>query len=574
MSIRTLNEQIIVFNKSDDNARLKIEGSEEGGRVVLAKEGFMGKALTFLQGVPLLKNLSTVKNYVESIKTENQEALNVFLNAIRAELGSEPAQSAKQQLLESNKPLTARVIKDVHNLIEARKRFGQKEVDQFCTMTGQNPSINASRWTLSEQDNEKLENHEKVQVQSGLKGIEKAYTLSKLDVETLIKDFKKLTTGNGALRSVITGLTALQNVAFAHEYINSLQNHDIAGGIPFHQWGTNGEKAEKWLNENVASNNEVALENAVSGIKFVADALPRLFKEVTEFTNNTRSDQKLILEPTLAWTRFKNLGVVEKNLVEFNNKKLPISEVAIDGKPVAYAGTYPIDNEIAISDHLAALKKNKCSALVVLAADEQIKNSKLKLPEYFIPGERKYGDVTVICEKLEGSYEAEYSINTDNDKTAVGFRLNKMEIKTADGTSWHFPVIHVTNWADHAPLESSYQLERVAREVNSIIASEESTYVNVNETRLPMVHCVGGVGRTGTLIGAMHILKNPEADFDAVLADMRATRSNRMVEKTQETQLKEMADRINPKPLDTQQIYENIPLDTQQIYVNIPHVNT
>ncbi|MEJ8675071.1 hypothetical protein [Chromobacterium amazonense] len=71
-------------------------------------------------------------------------------------------------------------------------------------------------------------------------------------------------------------------------------------------------------------------------------------------------------------------------------------------------------------------------------------------------------------------------------------------------------------------------------------------YANVaTPDALPMIHCRGGVGRTGTLIAAMELI-NPDskASLQRIIADQRTTRNHRMAEDVgQREQLVELAQR-------------------------------
>ncbi|EBA1772920.1 hypothetical protein IW77_23870 [Salmonella enterica] len=49
-------------------------------------------------------------------------------------------------------------------------------------------------------------------------------------------------------------------------------------------------------------------------------------------------------------------------------------------------------------------------------------------------------------------------------------------------------------------------------------------------TSVPMIHCLGGVGRTGTLAAATLLLKAPDIDLDGVVNEFRDARNEKMLE--------------------------------------------
>ncbi|WP_275094308.1 protein-tyrosine phosphatase family protein, partial [Salmonella enterica] len=62
-----------------------------------------------------------------------------------------------------------------------------------------------------------------------------------------------------------------------------------------------------------------------------------------------------------------------------------------------------------------------------------------------------------------------------------------------------------------------------------------------SDKHLPMIHCLGGVGRTGTMAAALVLKDNPHSNLEQVRADFRDSRNNRMLEDaSQFVQLKAM----------------------------------
>ncbi|EJJ5084591.1 pathogenicity island 1 effector protein StpP, partial [Salmonella enterica] len=100
--------------------------------------------------------------------------------------------------------------------------------------------------------------------------------------------------------------------------------------------------------------------------------------------------------------------------------------------------------------------------------------------------------------------------------------------------------LHVKNWSDHQPLPSTDQLEYLADRVknsNQNGAPGRSS----SDKYLPMIHCLDGVGRTGTMAAALVLKDNPHSNLEQVRADFRDSRNNRMLEDaSQFVQLKAM----------------------------------
>ncbi|MWT56448.1 protein-tyrosine phosphatase family protein, partial [Escherichia coli] len=84
-------------------------------------------------------------------------------------------------------------------------------------------------------------------------------------------------------------------------------------------------------------------------------------------------------------------------------------------------------------------------------------------------------------------------------------------------------VIHALNWPDHGALPRTDDLRQLAQLVNQYQSGSP-------ESSVPMIHCLGGVGRTGTLAAATLLLKAPNIDLDRVVDEFRDARNERMLE--------------------------------------------
>lgn len=219
--------------------------------------------------------------------------------------------------------------------------------------------------------------------------------------------------------------------------------------------------------------------------------------------------------------------------------QLPVNRVAIEARPVALAGQYPGDSPQALAAHLRMLVEQGCSSLLVLAGHDQVGEG--KLPPYFKDGTRDYDGVTISSKTPQGG-----RINLD------GLNVHRYELTiTVPGQEpFTLPALHVTNWSDHGTVKDAAQLEALAtlaRDVDAegkALRGESVLYANVETPEaLPMIHCRGGVGRTGTLIAAMELIKpDSSASLERIVADERTTRNHRMAEdQGQRQQLVELA---------------------------------
>ncbi|EAA5661695.1 protein-tyrosine phosphatase family protein [Salmonella enterica] len=84
-------------------------------------------------------------------------------------------------------------------------------------------------------------------------------------------------------------------------------------------------------------------------------------------------------------------------------------------------------------------------------------------------------------------------------------------------------VIRALNWPDHGALPRTDDLRQLAQLVNQYQSGSPGASV-------PMIHCLGGVGRTGTLAAATLLLKAPDIDLDRVVNEFRDARNEKMLE--------------------------------------------
>lgn len=279
---------------------------------------------------------------------------------------------------------------------------------------------------------------------------------------------------------------------------------------------------ERWIDK--ASTHE--LTQAVKKIHVIAKELKNVTAELEKIKAGAPMPQTMS-GPTLGLARFavSSIPINQQTQVKLSDgMPVPVNTLTFDGKPVALAGSYPKNTPDALEAHMKMLLEKECSCLVVLTSEDQMQAK--QLPAYF-RGSYTFGEVHTNSQKVSSASQ--------------GGAIDQYNMHLSCGEKQYtIPVLHVKNWPDHQPLPSTDQLEYLADRVknsNQNGAPGRSS----SDKHLPMIHCLGGVGRTGTMAAALVLKDNPHSNLEQVRADFRDSRNNRMLEDaSQFVQLKAM----------------------------------
>ncbi|MPY25659.1 hypothetical protein FM037_27745 [Shewanella psychropiezotolerans] len=113
-------------------------------------------------------------------------------------------------------------------------------------------------------------------------GAAKLDILAQVSGSELKEQHSELATGNGALRSVATGLKSIEKLGSAEHQAKASQifSQDVAG-IPFQQWATTGSTASKFVQHASADD----LQLAAQALNDVAKSIAELAEDVRNFLN-------------------------------------------------------------------------------------------------------------------------------------------------------------------------------------------------------------------------------------------------------------------------------------------------
>ncbi|HII1672580.1 TPA: SPI-1 type III secretion system effector GTPase-activating protein SptP [Salmonella enterica] len=509
------------------DARLYI-AKENTNKAYVAPEKFSSKVLTWLGKMPLFENTEVVQKHTENIRVQDQKILQAFLQALTEKYGEKAVNDALLMFqINMNKPLTQRLVEQITECVKTADEGFVNLVNNRGNIGIMNAAlvIKGGETKVTEQNSDVGAEMKQHLLDVALNGLKRTIPqLEEVDGNSLRQNFQEMASGNGPLRSLMTNLHNLASIPEAkqlNDYVTTLKNIQIGAGR-FLQWGTCGGEVERWVDK--ASTHE--LTQAVKKIHAIAKELKNVTTELENIKAGASMSQTLS-GPTLGLARFavSSIPINQQTQVKLNDgMPVPVNTLTFDGKPVALAGSYPKDTPDALEAHMKMLLEKECSCLVVLTPEEQMQAS--QLPAYF-RGRHTFGEVHTNSQKVSSASQ--------------GGAIDQYNMQLSWGEKQYtIPVLHVKNWPDHQPLPSADQLEYLADSVKSS-NQNGAPGRSSSDKHLPMIHCLGGVGRTGTLAAALVLKDNPHRNLEQIRADFRDSRNNRMLEDvSQFVQLKAM----------------------------------
>ncbi|HFJ2066892.1 TPA: SPI-1 type III secretion system effector GTPase-activating protein SptP [Salmonella enterica] len=509
------------------DARLYI-AKENTNKAYVAPEKFSSKVLTWLGKMPLFEDTEVVQKHTENIRVQDQKILQAFLQALTEKYGEKAVNDALLMFqINMNKPLTQRLVEQITECVKTADEGFINLVNNRGNVGIMNAAlvIKGGETKVTEQNSDVGAEMKQHLLDIALNGLKRTIPqLEEVDGNSLRQDFQEMASGNGPLRSLMTNLHNLASIPEAkqlNDYVTTLKNIQIGAGR-FSQWGTCGGEVERWIDK--ASTHE--LTQAVKKIHAIAKELKNVTTELENIKAGASIPQTMS-GPTLGLARFavSSIPINQQTQVKLNDgMPVPVNTLTFDGKPVALAGSYPKDTPDALEAHMKMLLEKECSCLVVLTPEEQMQAS--QLPAYF-RGKHTFGEVHTNSQKVSSASQ--------------GGAIDQYNMQLSWGEKHYtIPVLHVKNWPDHQPLPSADQLEYLADSVKSS-NQNGAPGRSSSDKHLPMIHCLGGVGRTGTLAAALVLKDNPRRHLEQIRADFRDSRNNRMLEDTSQfVQLKAM----------------------------------
>ncbi|EDX5482590.1 pathogenicity island 1 effector protein StpP [Salmonella enterica subsp. diarizonae] len=518
------------FSKSGvpSDARLYI-AKENTNKAYVAPEKFSSKVLTWLGKMPLFKNTEVVQKHTENTRIQDQKTLQVFIQALTEKYGETAVNDALlMSRINMNKPLTQRLAEQITECVKAADEGFINLIKNKDNVGIMNSAlvIKGGETKVTEQNGDVGAEMKQHLLDIALNGLKSAIPqLEQMDGNKLRENFQEMASGSGTLRSLMTNLRNLNKIPEAkqlNDYAVTLTNIQV-GVARFSQWGTSGGEVEKWIGK--ASSQE--LTQAAKKIQAITNELKNVTTELENIKAGAPMPQ-MLSGPTLGLARFavSSIPINQQTQVKLNDgTPVPVNTLTFAGKPVALASSYPKSTPAALEAHMKTLLEKECSCLVVLTPEEQIQAS--QLPAYF-RGMHTFGEVHTSSQK----------VNSGNQEGTID-RYN-MQLSWGE-KQYTLPVLHVKNWSDHQPLPSAAQLEYLADSVKNIANQNGAPGRSTSDNHLPMIHCLGGVGRTGTMAAALVLKDNPHSNLEQVRSDFRDSRNNRMLEDaSQFVQLKTM----------------------------------
>ncbi|MGC3030441.1 type III secretion system effector BopA family protein [Burkholderia sp. DN3021] len=449
--------------QAHDTQRLQVGSSQNAPTVQVAKEGFGGRILSWFGQWPIFHRIEAVKSHMDAIQVQNKEVLAAFVSALAPEYGDITAHSA-EPLLEVEtgcKPLTQRVIRQVESFAQAcrpkeayfaelSERFGDKIARQAFAMQElmlvDRNHASVGRWTekpLEEPVKTTLltlaSTFEETAIHSSVKCIDKANSLKTLDGPDLRKSHGALASGNGALRSLLTGLdglAAIKGLTGAPEFVQTLRNVQVAG-MPFSEWGTTGGKVEAWLQSATPDQ----LDQAATRLRQIASEIPELSRAAQRYLDG---DVSTLSRPRFTEQTWPTQGSRPALELVNHDSTAAISDIKVSDIKVTVAGNADeglIGSGARGRVHRTGdqvIKSFKTMDKTAIAHELAMCNSHLKTSQRGLPEARMEGNTLVM------PYIAGETPTMDEAKAAVrelfdlGFMMGDPSpanfVKTASGS--------------------------------------------------------------------------------------------------------------------------------------------
>ncbi|EDS6439286.1 Type III secretion injected virulence protein [Salmonella enterica subsp. VII serovar 1,40:g,z51:--] len=252
----------------------------------VAPEKFASKVLTWLGNIPLFKNIAAVQKHTENTRVQDQKSLQVFLKALTERYDEQTinAVAVVAGLNDTIKPLTPARIQQITEMAENAKEGFSKDI-----MSKQHVGlpkhfslvVKGGEIKVPEQNVDADALKTQMLLEIAVNGLKRTIPqLEKVDGKSLRENFHAMSSGNGALRSLMTNLTNLKYIPEAKQLNDdAIKLKGIPVGVAlFSQWGTNGGEVAKWIDK--ASDQELTL-----AAKSIQAIIKEVQKIATELSN-------------------------------------------------------------------------------------------------------------------------------------------------------------------------------------------------------------------------------------------------------------------------------------------------
>ncbi|WP_394390405.1 hypothetical protein [Shewanella woodyi] len=251
------------------------------------------------------KKLEETTNEVADLKGKSVSSTAADSDAVRLSSHTEEQKTGglKDKFFASLSNLGERIENFFKNLLPSK------------SSNEKNHNITVPQTSLSQEQAAKEMAKMGLEVGSKALGGEKLDILTTISGEELKDKHTELATGNGALRSIATGLRSIQQLGTPEYQAKATQilNQEISG-IPFQQWATTGSKASEQVQK--MSPNE--LQIAAQALNETAQSIAELSEDIRNFLN-PNVDNAAINPQTNVDTKPSNSASNIANLYEADN---------------------------------------------------------------------------------------------------------------------------------------------------------------------------------------------------------------------------------------------------------------